>query len=107
ALVMSVEGVFWAAVTELAPARTGTAGGILNMAGNLGGLLAPLLTPWVAATFGWIVALDLAACIALLGGGLWLWISPRAGMHSLQQDSSSLDLIASRQDREVKGTSLL
>jgi ACS family glucarate transporter-like MFS transporter len=106
ALVMSVEGAFWAAVTELAPARTGTAGGILNMAGNLGGLLSPLLTPWVAATFGWIAALDLAACIALLGGGLWLWISPRAGMHGFQLDSSSRDLAASRQDRAVKGTSL-
>jgi ACS family glucarate transporter-like MFS transporter len=104
ALVMSVEGAFWAAVTELAPARAGTAGGVLNMAGNLGGLLAPLLTPWVAATFGWIVALDLAACTAFLGGGLWLRISPRGGMHSLQQDGSSLDLAASRQNQEEKGT---
>jgi nitrate/nitrite transporter NarK len=103
---MSVEGAFWAAVTELDPTRAGTAGGILNMAGNLGGLLAPLLTPWVAATFGWIVALDLAACIALVGGVLWLWISPRVGMHRFQLDSSSRDLAASRKDREVKGTSL-
>jgi ACS family glucarate transporter-like MFS transporter len=84
ALVMSVEGAFWATVTEIAPARAGTAGGILNMGGNLGGLLAPLVTPWVAATFGWIAALDLAAGVAILGGGLWLWISPRAGMHSLR-----------------------
>jgi dipeptide/tripeptide permease len=52
------------------------------MAGNLGGLVAPLLTPWIAAAFGWIVALDLAACIAILAGGLWLGISPRVGMHS-------------------------
>jgi ACS family glucarate transporter-like MFS transporter len=107
ALVMSVEGAFWATVTELAPARVGTVGGVLNMAGNLGGLLAPLLTPWVAATFGWIVAFDLAASIAILGGGLWLWISPRAAMHSLPLDSNSLGLAASRQDPEVKGTSLL
>jgi ACS family glucarate transporter-like MFS transporter len=101
ALVMSTEGAFWAAATEIAPARAGTAGGVLNMGGNLGGLLAPVLTPWVAATFGWIAALDLAAGVAILGGGLWLWISPRAGIHSL------LDLTASRQDREMKGTSSL
>jgi ACS family glucarate transporter-like MFS transporter len=96
ALVMSVEGAFWAAVTELAPARAATAGGVMNMAGNLGGLLGPLLTPLIAAAFGWIAALDLAACIAILGGALWLGISPRAGMHSLRLDSSSLDLAASR-----------
>jgi ACS family glucarate transporter-like MFS transporter len=107
ALVMSVEGAFWAAVTEIAPARVGTAGGVLNMGGNLGGLLAPLVTPWVAATFGWIAALDLAACVAILGGGLWLWVSPRAARHSLRLESNSLDLAASRQDREVKGTSSL
>jgi ACS family glucarate transporter-like MFS transporter len=77
ALVMSVEGPFWAAVTEVGPARAATAGGVMNMAGNLGGLLAPLLTPWVAAALGWITALDLAACIAILSGGLWLGISPR------------------------------
>jgi ACS family glucarate transporter-like MFS transporter len=104
ALIMSVEGAFWAAVTELAPARAGTAGGVLNMAGNLGGLLAPLLTPWVAATFGWIVALDLAACTAFLGGGLWLRISPSAAMHSLPLKRSSLDLASSRQNQEEKGT---
>jgi ACS family glucarate transporter-like MFS transporter len=107
ALVMSVEGAFWAAAIELAPARAGTAGGVLNMAGNLGGLLAPLLTPWLAATFGWIVALDLAAGIEILGGGLWLWISPRAGMQSLRLDSSSLDLAASRKESELRGTPLL
>jgi ACS family glucarate transporter-like MFS transporter len=76
-LVMAVEGAFWAAVTEIAPERAGTAGGILNMGGNLGGLFAPVVTPWVAARLGWDAALDLAAGVAILGGGLWLCISPR------------------------------
>jgi len=82
-LVMAVEGAFWAAVTEIAPERAGTAGGILNMGGNLGGLFAPVVTPWVAATLGWDAALDVAAWIAILGGGLWLWISPRVAAHRL------------------------
>ena len=103
ALVMSVEGPFWAAATEIAPARAGTAGGILNTGGNLGGLLAPLLTPWVADTFGWIAPLDLAAGVAIVGGSLWLWISPRAGIHSLRLESISPDMAARRQDPEVKG----
>jgi ACS family glucarate transporter-like MFS transporter len=107
ALVMSVEGAFWAAVTEIDPARAGTSGGILNMGGNLGGLLAPVVTPWIAATFGWIAALDLAACVAILGGALWLWISPRAGTLFLRPEGDPPDLAVIRSDQRVKGPTAL
>ena len=33
--------------------HVGAACGIMNSAGNLGGFLAPLLTPWIAARAGW------------------------------------------------------
>jgi ACS family glucarate transporter-like MFS transporter len=104
ALVMSVEGAFWATVTEIAPDRAATAGGTLNMGGNLGGMLAPVLTPWVAATFGWIAALDLAACVAILGGGLWLWISPRGRTHFLRPEDGPPDLAITGGDQRVKGS---
>jgi ACS family glucarate transporter-like MFS transporter len=77
ALVLSVEGPFWATMTELEPARAGAAGGVMNMGSNLGGLVSPALTPILAASIGWENALHVAAVLAGLGGLLWLGISPR------------------------------
>jgi ACS family glucarate transporter-like MFS transporter len=76
ALVMSVEGAFWASMIEIAPEDAGAAGGILNMGGNLGGFLSPMLTPLIAARSGWVSALDMGAGLSVLGAILWLWVSP-------------------------------
>jgi len=78
ALVLCVEGPFWASMMQLAGESRGTAGGIMNTGCNLGGLISPALTPWLAARFGWQNALFLAAGISILGAVLWLWISPPA-----------------------------
>jgi MFS transporter, ACS family, glucarate transporter len=80
-LALCVEGPFWATMMEIAGANAGTAGGILNMAGNLGGVVSPALTPLIAAHFGWQRALDVAALMACVSACLWLGVSP-----SLQPD---------------------
>ncbi len=74
AFVLSVEGPFWASMMEIAGQRSGTAGGIMNMGSNLGGLISPFLTPVVAARLGWENALLLAAGISIVGGMLWFGI---------------------------------
>ncbi len=78
ALVLSVEGPFWATMMEIAGPRSGTAGGIMNMGSNLGGLISPALTPVLAAHIGWENALLLAAGISLIGALMWFWITPGA-----------------------------
>jgi MFS transporter, ACS family, glucarate transporter len=78
ALVLSVEGPFWAAMMDLAGGRSGTAGGVMNMGSNLGGFVSPALTPVLAASIGWENALHVAAALAVVGGLLWLGIAPRA-----------------------------
>ncbi len=77
ALVLSVEGPFWATMTELAGRRSGAAGGVMNMGSNLGGLVSPALTPVLAAAIGWENALHVAAGLSVVGGLLWLGVSPR------------------------------
>ncbi len=74
-LTLCTEGPFWATVSELAPARSGAAGGIMNFAGNLGGLISPTFTPWLAERIGWDGALTATAALAVLGGILWLGIN--------------------------------
>jgi ACS family glucarate transporter-like MFS transporter len=77
ALVLSVEGPFWATMTELAGRTSGAAGGVMNMGSNLGGLVSPALTPVLAAAIGWENALHVAAALSVVGGLLWLGVSPR------------------------------
>jgi ACS family glucarate transporter-like MFS transporter len=76
ALVLCVEGPFWATMMETAGRRSGTAGGIMNMGSNLGGFVSPALTPALATWMGWENALLLAAAVSVLAGLMWLWISP-------------------------------
>ncbi len=83
ALVLSVEGPFWATMMELAPVRSGTAGGVMNMGSNLGGLVSPALTPVLAASIGWENALHVAAVLSVAGGLLWLGISPRPELRTV------------------------
>ncbi len=76
AFILSVEGPFWATMMEVAGARSGTAGGVMNCGSNIGGMISPALTPILAAHMGWKNALYVAAALAFIGAGLWLGISP-------------------------------
>jgi ACS family glucarate transporter-like MFS transporter len=75
-LVLCVEGPFWATMTELAGARSGTAGGVMNMGSNVGGLISPALTPVLARWMGWENALLISAVLAIVAALLWLWVRP-------------------------------
>lgn len=76
ALILCVEGPFWAMMMRIAGNKSGTAGGIMNMGSNLGGLLSPALTPIIANWIGWENALHVAAGLAVIGALLWLGITP-------------------------------
>lgn len=73
-LVICTEGPFWATMTELAGEHSGIAGGTMNFGGNLGGMISPALTPWLAERIGWEVALSLTAGLAVVAGLLWLGV---------------------------------
>ena len=76
AFILCVEGPFWAMMMRIAGRKSGTAGGIMNMGSNLGGLISPMLTPVIASLIGWENALHVAAVLAVIGALLWLWIKP-------------------------------
>jgi hypothetical protein len=72
---------------ELGGRQGGTAAGICNTGGNLGGLIAPVLTPFfshevktffdVSDQVGWQWGIALGGLICFSGAILWLWIDPR------------------------------
>ena len=73
-LVLCTEGPFWAALNEIAGPRSGTAGGLMNFGSNLGGLISPALTPWLASKIGWEGALSATAAQAAVSGLLWIGV---------------------------------
>ena len=75
ALVLVTEGPYWASMTQISGPHSGTGGGVMNFGSNLGGLISPVFTPWLAARVGWKMALALAAVLAIAGALLWLGIT--------------------------------
>ena len=73
-LVLCTEGPFWATMTQLSGEHSGIAGGTMNFGSNLGGMVSPALTPWLAQRIGWETALSLTAGLAVVAGLLWLGV---------------------------------
>lgn len=73
-LILSVESPFWTTMAQLSGQHSGKAGGIMNMGSNLGGLISPTLTPWLASLIGWENALHVAAVLSIIGALIWLGI---------------------------------
>ena len=61
------EGPFWACAIEVADKQVGAACGILNTGGNIGGFLAPVFTPYIAAQAGWSWGLYSGSLMAIVG----------------------------------------
>lgn len=76
-LVIGTEGPFWATLNQLTGRHGGVGGGIMNFGSNLGGMLSPVVTPWLAARIGWGAALSATAALGIVAGLLWLGVNIR------------------------------
>ena len=72
--LMSTEGPFWSSAVDISGPYAGTAGGIMNTAGNLGGVAQASLVPILVQQFGWIPALATGSVFGLVSALLWLFI---------------------------------
>jgi len=70
----AAEPVFWTVAVNLGGPNAAAAAGIMNTGGNLGGFLAPIITPWLSSVFGWGVGLSFGALVCLTGTICWRWI---------------------------------
>jgi MFS family permease len=70
------EGPFWATAVDIGADKGGTAAAICNTGGNFGGMLAPVMTPWISGHFGWPWGIGLGGVICFLGALCWCWIEP-------------------------------
>lgn len=68
------EGAFWSSTIDVAGPHAGAACGILNMLGNLGGVVSTALVPILVKHFGWMFALGTGSALALIGGLIWFGV---------------------------------
>ena len=74
----------WGACMDIGGRHTGSLAGSMNMMGNFGGALSPVVVPWLLARFAtpgstdpnWSVAFLLFAAVYAVGGLAWLFIDP-------------------------------
>jgi ACS family glucarate transporter-like MFS transporter len=67
---------FWAVTIDLTRTYAGTASGLMNMGGNLGGTISPSMTPYLAQNYDWETALFVMGSLAFVGALCWLGIHP-------------------------------
>lgn len=88
-LVLCTEGPFWATIAQLSGERSGLAGGAMNFGGNLGGLVSPTLTPWLAGRIGWDNALTATAGLGIVAGLLWVRVRVSRQLPSSESHSDA------------------
>jgi ACS family glucarate transporter-like MFS transporter len=75
-LASSSEAAFWTSAIDLGGKHVGAAGGILNTGGNIGGFLAPVVTPFIASHAGWTWGLHAGSLVLAFGVVAWFLIDP-------------------------------
>lgn len=74
ACINAAEGPFWATATSLAPENPGAAGGVLNLMGNLGGVVSIWVVPRMRDPLGWTGLFTVWAGVAVVAALLWLTV---------------------------------
>jgi ACS family glucarate transporter-like MFS transporter len=74
----ATDAPYWAAAIDASGKHSGTGGAIFNTGGNLGGMLAPTLTPLFAHWFGWSSGLYFGGAVVLLGVSVWFFLQPQS-----------------------------
>ncbi len=69
--------VCWTGAIAIAGGEAGVVCGIMNTGGNVGGMLAPVLTPWIASQYGWSAGLYFGGLLVGLSILTWLRIDLR------------------------------
>ena len=67
---------FWSVTADLAGSSAGSVSGVMNMGGQIGGVVTATLTPYIADRYGWTASFLVAAALCALGSAAWLLVDP-------------------------------
>jgi ACS family glucarate transporter-like MFS transporter len=69
---------FWSVTADVAGASAGSASGVMNMGGQIGGAVTASLTPYIANHFSWTASFLVAAALCAAASLAWLFVDPEA-----------------------------
>ena len=78
----ATDAPYWAAAIDASGKHGGTGGAIFNTGGNLGGMLAPTITPLLAKHFGWSWGLYAGGAVVLAGVLVWFFLESGPAVRS-------------------------
>ncbi len=78
----ATDAPYWAAAIDASGKHSGAGGAIFNTGGNLGGMLAPALTPLLAQWFGWSSGLYFGGAIVLIGVLVWFFLGKQPALRA-------------------------
>lgn len=70
----ATDAPYWAAAIDASGKHSGTGSAIFNTGGNIGGMLAPTVTPLLAHWFGWSSGLYFGGAVVFLGILVWFFL---------------------------------
>jgi ACS family glucarate transporter-like MFS transporter len=77
---------WWASCIDLAPNHSGSLSALMNTCANSAGGIAPVLTGYIATTFGWTRALDFAALMSFTAGVVWIFVDASNNVESSSRE---------------------
>ncbi len=91
----ATDAPYWAAAIDASGTHSGTGGAIFNTGGNIGGMLAPTVTPLLAHWFGWSAGLYFGGAIAFVGILVWFFLTPQAAVRTKTEAAGQSSTILS------------
>ena len=74
-------GPSWAVPMDVGAKHSGTVSGMMNMAGNIGGALSPIVFGFLAQIGNWQAPFIVAACLLIAGCAVWaFWLDPEVSV---------------------------
>jgi len=78
----ATDAPYWAAAIDASGKHSGTGGAIFNTGGNIGGMLAPTVTPLLAQRFGWSSGLYFGGAVAFVGVLAWFFLTRQTAVRA-------------------------
>jgi ACS family glucarate transporter-like MFS transporter len=67
---------FWSVTADMGGSSAGSVSGVMNMGGQIGGIVTASLTPQIAHHFSWTASFLVAAVLCAAGSLAWLFVDP-------------------------------
>jgi len=90
-------GPSWAVPMDVGGKYSGTVSGMMNMAGNIGGALSPLVFGFLVQYGSWQAPFIVAASLLVIGAAVWaFWLDPEVPVLEVAQQSTELGYTRAR-----------